>query len=59
MFNKTHTRIDGKVDVNLIADNGETVIYHRSWPLTNDKHITVQWGACSSERFNKEFIPCL
>lgn len=55
-FTKTHTRNDGKVDVNLIVDNGETAIYHRQFKV-KDRTVTLPWGACSSQRFEREFSP--
>ncbi len=56
----THKRKDGKVDVDLqfISQDGTTAVYHRNYALRNGERVTVKWGACSTERFNREFVPC-
>jgi len=57
-FTKTHTRNDGKVDVNLVSDNGETAIYYRQFKTPKGKTVTMPWGACPTERFEREFSLC-
>ena len=58
IFQTTHTRKDGKVDVNLVVDNGETAIYHRIYKDRKGEEIFGPWGVCSSKRFAEEFVPC-
>lgn len=47
-------RNDGKVQAEVIFDNGETVCYHATW-VQGDRQHQNRFTACTKARFDRDF----